>query len=125
MANSIESVEESGKMKILTTALTASLLISSQAMAADRIVKCQVNTYKGSCVFSPDTPKGSFSLTNPDKNKPLIDSIAMVNVTIVEQGVAEVSGLTTEGISSRWGEAKRSAKEKACWEGEDFKVCAW
>jgi len=112
-------------MKILIAALTASLLISSQAIAADRVVKCQVNTYKGSCLFSPDTPKGSFSLTNPDKNKPLIDNIGVVNVTIVEPGVAEVSGLTTEGSNSRWGEAKRSSKEKACWEGEDFKVCAW
>lgn len=111
-------------MKILITLLTAALL-SSQALAADRVVKCQVNTYKGSCVFSPDMPKGSFSLANPDKDKPLNEGITLISVTVTEPGVAEVSGLTAEGINSRWGEAKRSSKDKACWEGEDFKVCAW
>ncbi|MFI3157207.1 MAG: hypothetical protein QX199_13720 [Methylococcaceae bacterium] len=110
-------------MKILITLLAAALL-SSQAIA-DRVVKCQVNTYQGSCAFSPDTPKGSFSLANPDKDKPLTEDISMVSVTVIEPGVAEVSGLTAEGINSRWGEAKRSSKDKACWEGEDFKVCAW
>lgn len=112
-------------MKILPTMLIASLLISSQAIAADRVIKCQINTYKGSCLFSPDTPKGSFSLANPNKNKPLTEAITIVSVTIIEPGFAEVSGLTTEGINSRWGEAKRSSKDKACWEGEDFTVCAW
>lgn len=111
-------------MKILIT-LLAAVLLSSQALAADRVVKCQVNTYKGSCVFSPDTSKGSFSLANPDKDTPLNEGITLVSVTVTEPGVAEVSGLTAEGINSRWGEAKRSSKDKACWEGEDFKVCAW
>ncbi len=111
-------------MKILIALLAASLL-SSQALAADRVVNCQINTYKGSCLFSPDTPKGSFSLANPDKDKPLTEAIILVSVTVIEPGVAEVSALTAEGINSRWGEAKRSSKNKACWEGEDFKVCAW
>lgn len=35
-----------------------------------------------------------------------------------------VRGLTSEGINSRWGEAKRSKKDKSCWIGEDFKICA-
>lgn len=28
-------------------------------------------------------------------------------------------------MNSRWGEAKRSSQDKACWVGGDFKVCAW
>ncbi len=112
-------------MKNLITALIALLLVNGQSIAKDRVIECQVNTYNGSCLFLPDTPKGSFSLTNPDKNKRLTDTISMVNVTIIEKGIAEVSGLTKDGINSRWGEAKRSSTDKACWEGQDFKVCAW
>ncbi len=113
------------KMTILPAMLVAMLLINHQANAKDRVVKCQVSEYQGSCLFTPDTPNGSFSLSNSDPNKPLTETINTVTVTIIEKGLAEVSGLTADGINSRWGEAKRSTKDKACWEGEDFKVCAW
>lgn len=46
------------------------------------------------------------------------------SVDIVETNQAEVRGLTSKGINSRWGEAKRSRKQPSCWVGEDFKVCA-
>jgi hypothetical protein len=117
-------------MKFLMTVLTLVLLASFSSIAsADRIVKCQIDSgnetiYKGKCLFIPDT-KGSFGLAHPQKNKPLTDVITMVSVTIIEKSIAEVRGLTSDGINSRWGEAKRSAKDKACWVGEDFKVCAW
>lgn len=116
-------------MKSLITIFTVLMLASGLATAKDRIVKCQVDSgnqtiYDGKCAFIPDT-KGSFGLANPDKNKPLTDTITIVSVMMIEKGVAEVRGLTSDGINSRWGEAKRSAKDKACWVGEDFKVCAW
>jgi hypothetical protein len=122
-------------MKTITQLLAIALLaISNHALAKDRIVKCQIDSngesgktetiYKGSCVFIPDT-KGSFGLANPVKDKPLTDTINMVNVIMIKKGVAEVRGLTMDGINSRWGEAKRSVKDKGCWEGVDFKVCAW
>lgn len=122
-------------MKTITQILAIALLaISSHAMAKDRIVKCQIDSngesgkietiYKGSCLFIPDT-KGSFGLANPVKDKPLTDTINMISVMMIEKGVAEVRGLTMDGINSRWGEAKRSTTDKACWEGVDFKVCAW
>jgi hypothetical protein len=114
-------------MKTLTMLVLA--LAVSQTIAGERIVKCQIDSnnqtvYKGQCVFIPDTG-GSFALSNPEKEKPLTDSITIISVSIIEKGVAEVRGLTTDGINSRWGEAKRSKKDKACWVGEDFKVCAW
>jgi hypothetical protein len=117
------------KMKKLIPLLTVLLLISGSTIAADRVVKCQIDsagspTYKGKCLFVPDT-NGSFALLNPQKNKPLLIGITDVSVFIIEKGVAEVRGLTTDGINSRWGEAKRSTEDKACWVGEDFKVCAW
>jgi hypothetical protein len=95
------------------------VFVSSTAIAADRKVKCQIDShgepsYKGTCLFLPDT-NGSFSLENSTKDKPLTGAIRMVSVTIIEKGVAEVRGLTADGINSRWGEAKRSSKDKACW----------
>ena len=114
-----------GKMRILPAILMALLLINSQAIAKDRVVKCQVGEYKGSCLFIPDTPKGSFSLSNPVPNKPLTDTIISVSVTVIEKGVAEVRSLTADGINSRWVEARRSTEDKACWEGDSFNVCAW
>ena len=116
-------------MKKLLPLLIVLLSISHPIVAADRVVNCQIEsageeTYKGKCLFVPDT-KGSFALLNTQKNKPLFNGIVDVSVFIIEKGVAEVRGLTTDGINSRWGEAKRSKEDKACWVGEDFKVCAW
>jgi|WetSurMetagenome_2_1015567.scaffolds.fasta_scaffold00578_5 hypothetical protein len=122
-------------MKTFVVVAVLLLLIGSQAMAADRTVKCRIDSandegktvavYKGKCLFSAEKG-GSFSLSNPvSGNKPLYGSILMVNVYVVSNGVAEVRGLTKDGINSRWGEAKRSSKDKACWVGEDFSVCAW
>jgi hypothetical protein len=33
--------------------------------------------------------------------------------------------LTDEGINSRWGRAIRSRRDRACWVGEDFTICAY
>lgn len=123
-------------MKKITGILVVVLLaISSHAMAKERIVKCQIDSnsesgkvetvYKGSCSFSPEAKNGSFSLGNAAKDKPLTETIYSVSVSITEKGVAEVFGSVVGGTNSRWGEAKRSAEDKACWEGADFKVCAW
>ena len=115
-------------MKALA-ALAALLLLGSNAMAADRLVKCQIGSdakpdYQGTCLFQSDTG-GSFALSNPKKDRPLYGKILVVSVYVVEPGVAEVRGLTSAGNNSRWGEAKRSSQDKACWVGEDFKICAW
>jgi len=47
-----------------------------------------------------------------------------VNVYILEKGHAQVRGLTTDGINSMWGNAKRSTQDRSCWVGSDFKICA-
>lgn len=116
-------------LKKLVLGLALLFMAGGQSLAVEKTVKCQIDSgnkvaYKGKCVFLPEE-KGSFSLSNPSDNKPLLDEISIVSVYIVDKGVAEVRGLTTEGINSRWGEAKRSEKDKACWVGSDFKVCAW
>jgi len=102
-------------------------MFAQNTLAADKVVKCEINSdgkkvFNAKCLFTPEA-KGSFSLSN-FKQKPLFDTISVVSVTIVEKDVAEVRGLTSDGINSRWGEARRSAKDKSCWVGSDFKVCA-
>jgi len=94
-----------------------------------RPVRCQIEFggklhVNGQCRFTPDTG-GSFALENTDRNKPLFDEILIVSVAIVSPGVAEVRGLTKSGINSRWGEARRSTRDRACWEGADFRICAY
>ena len=56
---------------------------------------------------------------------PILPNITDISVTIVATGVAEVRGLTTDGINSRWGSAVRSKVDSACWTGSDFEICAY
>jgi hypothetical protein len=105
------------------------VLCGQGAFAADKIVKCEISSantidFKGNCIFGSEKG-GSFALSSVHKKKPLYKGVAVITVSMVKKGVAEVRGLTENGNNSRWGEAKRSEKDKACWEGEDFKVCAW
>jgi hypothetical protein len=99
-------------------------------MSLAKTAYCQVESggkpaFKGKCRFTPDGSTGSFSLQSRNRQGALFGSILVVSVSIVGRGIAEVRGLTKDGINSRWGEARRSTKQPACWVGEDFKVCAW
>ncbi len=80
--------------------------------------------FDGPCRFRADGKGGSFSLSALDGQAPLYPGILVVSVSVVAPGKAEVRGLTAEGISSRWGEARRSNADPACWTGTDFEVCA-
>lgn len=105
------------------------LLVGNYAIAGDRVIDCQIDSgdetiYEGKCKFMPDGG-GSFTLAHPRANRNLTSELMMVSVSIVERGYADVRGLTTSGINSRWGEAKRSSRDRACWIGSDFKICAW
>ncbi|MFM7652762.1 MAG: hypothetical protein ACKO5M_07590, partial [Vulcanococcus sp.] len=57
--------------------------------------------------------------------KTILPNITNISVSIVSPGVAEVRGLTTDGINSRWGSAVRNKKDSACWTGSDFEICAY
>jgi hypothetical protein len=110
------------------TAASTAPTATSTASASNRVVKCQIDSngspsYKGQCLFGLDKG-GSFSLQNVNKVSP-IAGVMIVSVYIEGKGIATVSDLTKDGLNSRWGEAQRSSKDKACWVGSDFKVCAW
>ena len=116
-------------------ALSAALIWSNLALPASaqpaggRIVNCQVvsggaTVVSGKCLFK-SAGGGSFTLENPDVRRSLTGPVLLVTVSVVSPGVAEVRGLTKDGINSRWGEARRSGQNRGCWVGSDFRVCAW
>ena len=115
-------------LKLCTLFITGTLLLAQTALAADRVVSCTITTatktaYNGPCLFIPEAG-GSFSLSNTKRQGPLFDDIGVLSVFIIAKGRAEVRGLTSDGINSRWGEAQRSTKDAACWEGSGFSICA-
>jgi len=123
-------------LKRLVVFACVSLLVSAEAtaQAGAKVVQCDILTlpvqsvqFSGKCVFQPEG-SGSFSLSAVNQQSTLFGDIAVVNVILVEKGLAEVSGLVIDrsggGHTSRWGQARRSTKDKACWDGEDFRICA-
>jgi hypothetical protein len=93
-----------------------------------RVVDCYVESAgkikaNGKCLFTGETG-GSFALENVDRDKPLFGEILVLSVSIESSGISEVRGLTSRGNNSRWGSARRSSSDSACWQGSDFKICA-
>lgn len=113
------------KTTLVAIALAAgSLAIVSPAQA--RTATCKITSadgkYNGPCAFTP-SGKGSFSVAAP-KQRRLVGQTTIISVDMAGGGEAEVRGLTTDGINSRWGIATRSKTNRACWVGSDFSVCA-
>jgi hypothetical protein len=102
---------------------------SLEARSGSRLVECRIESagtpvYSGMCRFNP-AGGGSFVLEHRIEGRPLNGPILTVSVTVVSPNAAEVRGLTRAGINSRWGEARRSGSDRACWQGSDFRICAW
>jgi hypothetical protein len=115
-------------MKYLPLALPL-LLLTGTAVAQEKLADCTVTSngiveFDGPCGFLPDEG-GTFSIATPGGEGPLYGEVSVITVFIVAPGEAEVSGLTTSGINSRWGSAQRSTTDPACWTGSDFEVCAY
>ena len=113
-------------MKKLLFALTPALLFAASAAEA-RPARCVITstdspTWRGPCVFLAERG-GSFGI-RPNRGA-FADGISDISVSLVSPGVAEVRGLTPDGINSRWGEARRSRRDPACWVGEDFSICVY
>lgn len=87
-----------------------------------RVVQDAKLVYEGPCDIAPDPPTGSFSLT-PKAAKDL-GGANPLTVSPLSDGTAEVRGLTADGINARWGAARRSTTNAACWVGDDFEICA-
>ena len=95
--------------------------------AAARPARCVVQSagepaWRGACDFFAERG-GSFTI-QPRRGR-FPGGIGDISVSLIGPGTAEVRGLTSDGINSRWGEARRSRRDPACWIGEDFSVCVY
>lgn len=114
----------------LASTFAVAMLIGSALPAAARDARCRIEenrrvVFEGICDFTPDGREGSFGLSpRGGSQRPLYGSILSVSVWVMEPGVADVRGLTRDGINSRWGTARRSTSDPACWDGSDFRICA-
>ena len=113
----------------LTNALVGarSGTLHTQSTQTEIKAECKITSggevLRGPCLFEAGED-GSFYVETDDIPG-LRGEISSISVTILEKGFAEVRGLTRDGINSRWGSAKRSTTDKACWTGADFEVCAY
>ncbi len=114
-------------MKIIVLAVAlAAFPFAAHAKGAP--TRCVVTSngekpYSGPCSFAP-VGGGSF-IIQPVGRRVFSGEITDVNVSLTGPGAAEVRGLTTSGINSRWGSATRSRRDPACWDGEDFRICVY
>jgi hypothetical protein len=61
----------------------------------------------------------------PAQGQSFADGVGAISLTVVSPGIGDVRGLTRDGVNSRWGEARRSRGDRACWVGSDFSVCVY
>ena len=95
--------------------------------AKPRMARCAINSqgapvYRGPCLFVAE-PKGSFTIRPAAQRQ--FAGVTSISLSVVDPGVGEVRGLTSDGINSRWGEARRSRRNRACWQGSDFSICVY
>jgi len=108
--------------------LAALMLVAAAAPALARDAGCRIEqagrvVLDRTCDFQAEGRDGSFSLSARDGGS-LFPGMSVVTLSVIEPGLAEVRGLTRDGINSRWGTARRSARDGACWQGDDFRICA-
>ena len=112
------------------TCAFASCLFTIPIQARVKPAKCVIRqgpdldqiSYSDDCLFRAGE-NGTFSIRKNTGN--ILPSITNISVVMISPGVAEIRGLTVDGINSRWGTAKRSFDDPACWTGADFEVCAY
>jgi hypothetical protein len=120
------------KFPIVCASAAGLALLAFGAPASAKDARCVIKTgdgsYAAACTFSRSAG-GSFSIGpvgRPDffSHAPADPGITTISVDIEGEN-AEVRGLTTDGINSRWGPATRSKKDPACWVGADFSICLY
>ncbi|MBN2798825.1 MAG: hypothetical protein JXX28_06715 [Deltaproteobacteria bacterium] len=89
-----------------------------------RVHPAGLGVWQGPCSFRLDGGHGSFVIA-PLGSADFGGGIGVVMVGLDGSGSADVRGLTADGLSSRWGAARRSRADKGCWSGADFEICAW
>src|SRR5688572_27968184 len=106
---------------------TATAFAVPEAGAKPRPARCVVtaagaSAWRGPCRFDARAG-GSFTIT-PQRGR-FAEGTTSITLDIVRPGAAEVRGMTALGINSRWGPARRSPRDRACWIGADFSLCVY
>jgi hypothetical protein len=114
-------------MRLFLAVAAAAPLLLLATPASARPARCVIvaagEEFRGPCEFAPQAG-GSFSVT-PHGDRVLTGDVTALSLTIVSPGLAEVRGLTRAGVNSRWGEARRARRDRACWDGSDFRLCVY
>ena len=112
---------------VLAAALPAFAAVTAEAQSG-RAARCVIvsngaPTFRGPCHFLAERG-GTFTVT-PLRAAEFPSGHTGISVAVVAAGRAEVHGMTPRGPASRWGTAVRSRRDRACWNGQDFSVCAY
>ena len=116
------------KFNITTFLIGLSILTCSTVVTASpKSAVCQINEdgrqlYKGKCQFEAQGG-GSFYISHPSFVQKV--GVEGLMVTVERKNQAVVQATRIGGGGSIWGEATRSQTQKACWVGNNFKICAW
>ena len=112
----------------VTGAICTITLATFTAEARD--ARCRI--YEGNrlsvdkiCDFQPEGRNGSFSITGRGGRGEIMPGISFITISVIAPGVAEVRGLTRGGINSRWGEFRRSRRDRACWAAAGTRICVY
>ena len=111
--------------RLVLVASVSALLLPIAALAKPATCTIKQNgaiQFSGRCDVQPFGGDGSFSIVNSEGGV-LVPGVTQVSVALL-RGMAEVRGLTVDGIHSRWGSARRNVNNPACWDGADFQICA-
>lgn len=112
------------KLALATTLLAAGFAAApAQAKMARCVIDSEGTSYRGPCQYNV-ARGGTFTLS-PAHRRSFGEEVVSITVYVTGRGVADVRGVTRDGINSRWGRAVRSRRDGACWVGEDFSVCAY
>ena len=113
------------KLSLTAAAILTTLALAAQAQAKNArcVIDSEGTSYRGPCQYNV-ARGGTFTLS-PAHGRSFGEGVVSVTVYVTGRGVADVRGLTRDGINSRWGRAVRSRRDSACWVGEDFSVCAY
>lgn len=106
---------------ILAAGLT--LAVPAHAKVARCVIDSEGTSYTGPCQYN--VAKGGTFTVTPLHGRSFAGGALSITVFVVRPGMAEVRGLTSDGINSSWGRARRVPRDRACWAGEDFTVCVY
>lgn len=110
---------------ILAAAALVALTVAAPAMAKNArcVIDSEGTAYRGPCEYHV-AKGGTFTIT-PVRTNTFAGGATSITVFIIRPGVADVRGLTVDGINSRWGRARRVPSDRACWAGDDFTICVY